>query len=95
MKPFASRFPSSPGCLLLVSFGSLLVALGRVRTSRPTHSSREKTRDDLLERIDMLVDEEVPYSSRSGVVAMLLTLGLQEGDRRQEKPPANRILAQG
>lgn len=52
-------------------------------------------RDDLLERIDKLVDEEVPYSSRSAVVAMLLTLGLQEWGRRQEKPPANRVLVQG
>lgn len=52
-------------------------------------------RDDLIERIDKLADKEVPYSSRSAVVAMLLTLGLQEWDRRQEKPPTNRILSQG
>jgi hypothetical protein len=50
-------------------------------------------RGDFLGDIEQLVNEKVPYPSRNAVVAMLLTLGLQEWEKRQEEPPTNLIPA--
>jgi len=45
-------------------------------------------RDDLLEEIDRFADEELPFSSRSAAVAVLIAKGLQRWRKQQERKHA-------
>jgi metal-responsive CopG/Arc/MetJ family transcriptional regulator len=38
-------------------------------------------RDDLLEQIDRFAEKELPFSSRSAAIAMLVALGFKEKER--------------
>ena len=42
-------------------------------------------REDLLERVDRFMEEKTPYSSRSGTLAMLVVMGLEHWEGRQER----------
>ena len=43
-------------------------------------------RDDLMEQIDRFAGKELPFSSRSAAIALLVAMGLQQWERQQEKP---------
>jgi len=43
-------------------------------------------RDDFLEQIDQFGGEELSFPGRSAAIALLVSMGLQQWERQQEKP---------
>jgi len=39
-------------------------------------------RDDLVEEIDRFAEEELPFSSRSAAIALLVAMGLQQWEKK-------------
>jgi metal-responsive CopG/Arc/MetJ family transcriptional regulator len=42
-------------------------------------------REDLLAEIDRVMEKELPYGGRSGIISLMITLGLREWKRQTER----------